>query len=50
MTNVIFHPLAEQELIDAVAYYEEQKPGLGLEYLQEIEHGVNFLIQYREAG
>ncbi|WP_414517386.1 type II toxin-antitoxin system RelE/ParE family toxin [Nostoc sp. PCC 9305] len=50
MTNVIFHPLAEQELIDAVAYYEEQKPGLGLEYLGEIEHAVNFLIQYREAG
>jgi len=36
MKNVIFHPLAEQELIDATAYYEvswildrvgSQKPG-----------------------
>ncbi len=34
MKNVVFHPLAEQELIDAAAYYEEQKPGLGLEYLE----------------
>ena len=50
MTNVIFHPLAEQELIDAVAYYEEQRPGLGLEYLEEIEHAVNFVIRYPEAG
>ncbi|MHC5612395.1 MAG: type II toxin-antitoxin system RelE/ParE family toxin [Nostoc sp.] len=50
MKNVIFHPLAEQELIDAVGYYEEQRPGLGLEYLGEIEHAVNFLIRYPEAG
>ncbi|MBN3909005.1 MAG: type II toxin-antitoxin system RelE/ParE family toxin [Nostoc sp. NMS1] len=50
MKNVIFHPLAEQELIDAVAYYEEQEPGLGLEYIGEIEHAVSFLIRYPEAG
>ncbi len=50
MKNAIFHPLAEQELIDAVDYYEEQRPGLGLEYLGEIEHAVNFLIRYPEAG
>jgi toxin ParE1/3/4 len=50
MKNVVFHPLAEQELIDAVAYYEEQKLGLGLEYLEEIENAVNFLTRYPEAG
>jgi toxin ParE1/3/4 len=50
MKNVIFHPLAEQELIDAVAYYEDQKPGLGLEYLGEIENAVNFLIRYPKVG
>jgi toxin ParE1/3/4 len=32
MKSVIFHPLAEQELLDAVSYYEEQETGLGLEY------------------
>ncbi|WP_404791047.1 type II toxin-antitoxin system RelE/ParE family toxin [Altericista sp. CCNU0014] len=50
MRTVVFHPLAEQELIDAVAYYEEQRLGLGLEYLEEIENAVNFLARYPEAG
>ncbi len=50
MRSVIFHPLAEQELLDAVSYYEEQKTGLGLEYLGEVEHAVNFLTRYPEAG
>jgi toxin ParE1/3/4 len=50
MRTVIFHPLAEQELIDAVFYYEEQETGLGLDYLGEVEHAVNFLVRYPEAG
>lgn len=50
MKNVVFHPLAEQELIDAAAYYEEQKPGLGLEYLEQVEYMVNFLSRYSEAA
>jgi toxin ParE1/3/4 len=50
MNSVIFHPLAEQELLDAVSYYEEQETGLGLEYLGEVEHAVNFLMRYPEAG
>jgi plasmid stabilization system protein ParE len=48
--KVVFHPLAEQELVDAAAYYEEQKSGLGLEYLEEVEHAVTFLALYSEAG
>jgi toxin ParE1/3/4 len=50
MKSVIFHPLAEQELIDAVSYHEEQETGLGLEYLGEVEHAVNFLMRYPESG
>jgi toxin ParE1/3/4 len=50
MKSVIFNPLAEQELLDAVSYYEEQEAGLGLEYLGEVEHAVNFLMRYPEAG
>jgi toxin ParE1/3/4 len=50
MRSVFFHPLAEQELLDAVCYYEEQETGLGLEYLGEVEHAVNFLMRYPEAG
>jgi toxin ParE1/3/4 len=50
MRSVIFHPLAEQELLDAISYYEEQENGLGLDYLGEVEHSVNFLMRYPEAG
>ena len=50
MKIVVFHPLAEQELLDAVTYYEEQRVGLGLEYLEEVEHTVSFLRRYPEAG
>jgi toxin ParE1/3/4 len=50
MTIAVFHPLAEQELLDAAFYYEEQRPGLGLEYLEEIEHSVNFLTRYPYVG
>jgi plasmid stabilization system protein ParE len=50
MKAVIFHPSAEQELVDAAAYYEEQRPELGLAYLEEVEHAVNFLACYPEVG
>jgi toxin ParE1/3/4 len=50
MKNVVFHPLAEKELMDVVAYYEDQEPGLGLEYVAEIEQAVNFIARYPEAG
>jgi toxin ParE1/3/4 len=50
MRSVIFHPLAEQELLDAVSYYENQETGLGLDYLGEVEHAVDFLVRYPEAG
>lgn len=50
MTKVVFHPFAEQELVEAASYYEEQNQGLGLEYLAEVEGAVNLLIRYPVAG
>lgn len=50
MKTVVFNSLAEQELADAAAYYEEQRPELGLEYLEEVEHAVNLLRHYPETG
>lgn len=50
MKQVIFHPLAEKELIDAAVYYEKQEVGLGGEYLAKFEHAINFIAQYPEAG
>jgi hypothetical protein len=50
VNSIVFHPLAEQELMDAATYHEQQRLGLGLEYLGEVEHAVNFLSRYPEAG
>jgi toxin ParE1/3/4 len=50
MTKIIFHPLAEQELLDAASYYEKQNEGFGLEYLAEVEGAVNLLMRYPAAG
>jgi len=50
MKQVVFHPLAEKELIDAAVYYEEQEHGLGGKYLSEVEYAINFISQYPEAG
>ncbi|NJO73103.1 MAG: type II toxin-antitoxin system RelE/ParE family toxin [Leptolyngbyaceae cyanobacterium RM1_406_9] len=50
MMEVVFHPLAEQELLDTASYYEEQSQGLGLEYLADIESAINLLIRYPATG
>jgi toxin ParE1/3/4 len=50
MTAVIFHPLAEQELADAIAYYENQEISLGLELLETIEYSTKLLVRYPEMG
>ncbi|MHC5773909.1 type II toxin-antitoxin system RelE/ParE family toxin [Nostoc sp.] len=46
MTRIVFHPLAEQELVDVASYYEEQNQGLRLDYLTEVEGAINLLIRY----
>lgn len=38
--NYEFHPEAEAEHLEAVAYYEERRPGLGAKYLAEFERVV----------
>jgi toxin ParE1/3/4 len=50
MKIVIFNPLAEQELTEAATYYEKQKTGLGLEYLEAVEQAVNCLMYYPQIG
>jgi toxin ParE1/3/4 len=50
MTRIVFHPLAEQELVDVASYYEEQNQGLGLDYLTEVEGAINLLMRYPAAG
>jgi len=34
--NFYFHPEAEQELLQVVSYYENCRPGLGIEFSHEV--------------
>jgi plasmid stabilization system protein ParE len=41
--------VARQELADAMEYYEQASPGLGLEFLDEVERTVRRILLQPEA-
>jgi len=50
MTDYQFHPEAETEYLETVAYYESQNPGLGALYISDFEsvmkHACGFPARY----
>jgi plasmid stabilization system protein ParE len=48
--GVGYHPEASQELVAAALFYHEQAPGLGGEFLDEVEHTESFLVQFPAVG
>lgn len=50
MTNVGFHPSASQELREAAAYYESHVPGLGEEFIAEVERICELLGEHTDLG
>ncbi len=44
-----FHPLADIELDDAIRYYEECEPGLGLELAEEVYSAIRRVSEYPDA-
>ena len=50
MKRVSFHRLAERELNDAALYYERENPGLGIKFVEEIEHFIDGIVTNPEAG
>jgi toxin ParE1/3/4 len=46
LISIIFHPDAEAELDHTVGFYEEQQPGLGLDFKEEVLYGIS---QIRDA-
>ena len=48
--RVSFHRLAKQELKEAARYYDSESPGLGPEFLKEIEHCMQSILDYPEAA
>lgn len=48
--KVSFHRLAKRELMEAAHYYDAESPGLGPEFLKEIEHCLKSILEFPEAG
>jgi plasmid stabilization system protein ParE len=40
MKNIVFHPEAEEEMTASAEYYESKAAGLGLKFLDEVDHGL----------
>lgn len=47
--TVSFHPAAEQEYSEAIDYYEEREPGLGLEFAAEVVSVVERILAHPVA-
>ncbi len=44
-----FHPEADEEFVEAVAYYEECEPGLGLDFAREVSATIENALDYPSA-
>lgn len=49
MKPAILHREAEAELNAAIEYYEQQTRGLGLDFLAEVERGIDLIERYPEV-
>ncbi|MCC5934494.1 MAG: type II toxin-antitoxin system RelE/ParE family toxin [Balneolales bacterium] len=45
-----FLSIAQKELLDSMAYYEQMDPGLGIKFMEEVEETVAFIMQYPQSG
>ena len=46
--HLIYHPEAEAEIIEAAKYYDRQVPGLGGQFLEEIDGAVAAILDAPE--
>ena len=46
----LFHPLAAEEFDQAVQYYEQCQPGLGLDLTEEVYAAIQRAMAYPDAG
>lgn len=50
MKSFAYHPEAEAEVDDAITWYEGQWPGLGLEFLDELEVAIKRVRTQPQIG
>ena len=48
--HVRYHPEADQELAATAVFYHNQAPGLGADFLDEVERTESFLLAFPHAG
>jgi hypothetical protein len=44
--NYSFHPKADEEFVESVAYYEDCEPGLGLDFSREVYAAIQNALDY----
>jgi toxin ParE1/3/4 len=47
--QIVFHPEAEADIIEAAQYYEGNIPGLGSDFLGELEKELDQITEKPEA-
>jgi len=47
--NFYFHPEAEQDLLQAISYYEKCRPGLGIEFTEEVYLAIKRIITFPDS-
>jgi plasmid stabilization system protein ParE len=50
MRKLSFNRLAERELAEAARYYEEESPGLGERFIEEVRSSILLLQRYPNAA
>jgi plasmid stabilization system protein ParE len=50
VTNVEFHPEAENEFLTAVSFYEESSPGLGERFSREVAQASERIAKFPQSG
>jgi toxin ParE1/3/4 len=48
--TLVFHPLAEREFIAAARFYETRAPGLGADFIRQVEHALSEIVAHPKAG
>ena len=43
--KLTFHPLAEKEYVESVVWYEKNRTGLGVQFIEEIENLLDHIEQ-----
>ena len=47
--NFYFHPEVEPELLKAVSYYENCRPGLGIEFSHEVYLAITRILEFPDS-